>query len=142
MHQDLESKIGCNCPYCGVGMGRKEYRPTRDHMTPRSRGGTLEAGNKVIVCQPCNLAKGDLTIHEFYRALKSRNDPRVTHVQRFILGIDVYFAGRLRIPGVSREVRRSYPLVKFILAKHKDFSVATLVPKLESEHALAPSFGM
>ena len=110
---ELENKLGCGCPYCGVPMGRKRFSPTRDHMIPRSRGGTLEPGNKVIVCMPCNLSKGDLTIHEFYQALVSYRDPRAKHVARFIEGMSIYFQGRLRIPQVTPAVRATYPRMRY-----------------------------
>lgn len=43
---------------------------TRDHIFPRSRGNTL-LGNKVLVCQPCNVQKGNAapTAQYLHRAL-------------------------------------------------------------------------
>jgi 5-methylcytosine-specific restriction endonuclease McrA len=121
MLQGLENKIGCNCPYCGVQMGRTSYQPSRDHMVPRSRGGILNRTNKAIVCQPCNWDKGDLTIHEFYIELVKRRDPRAAYVNRLINGMQLYLAGRLRIPLVTKDIRATYPKLQGKLATGKDF---------------------
>jgi HNH endonuclease len=32
--------------------------PTRDHVRPRCRGGTVDGENKAIVCDRCNVDKG------------------------------------------------------------------------------------
>jgi hypothetical protein len=140
MREQFEKKLGCGCPYCGVAMGRyDEFTPSRDHIIPRSRGGTLEDDNKAIVCKPCNADKADLTILEFYLELVGNSDPRASHVARFINGMNLYFAGRLRIPHVPREVRRTYPRKGFNLRK---FMAPSLAPDLEQEERMAPSFGM
>lgn len=118
MEQDLKAKLGCGCPYCGVAMGLREFRPTRDHMLPRSRGGQLNHRNKAIVCQPCNWDKADLTLGEFHHELVKRGDPRAKHVGRLLDGMELYLAGRLRIPQVSREVRSTYPRLQGQLSKN------------------------
>ena len=41
------------CHYCG---GKAT---TRDHVVPRSRGGTNKPQNLVPACEPCNKAKAD-----------------------------------------------------------------------------------
>lgn len=45
------------CPYCGrlIVPGHPELAPTRDHVLPRSKGGTA----LLIVCWRCNNDKGD-----------------------------------------------------------------------------------
>lgn len=142
MLQQLEQQVGCGCPYCGVKMSRGTFRPTRDHLHPRSKGGILDPGNKVIVCLPCNQAKGDLTIHEFLAALTYYRDPRARHVRRFIEGMSLYFQGRLRILVVSYEERASYPRVVYQrrVPKPRRYPEATLVPDVEER--MAPALGM
>jgi len=49
-----------SCAYCG-----SPYELTRDHVTPRSRGGDNEPGNLVWACRNCNSAKGDRTPEEW-----------------------------------------------------------------------------
>jgi 5-methylcytosine-specific restriction endonuclease McrA len=51
---------GKPCPCCGNPMipGTKQH-PTKDHVIPKSRGGTLEGDNCMIVCMQCNYQKGD-----------------------------------------------------------------------------------
>lgn len=114
-------------------MGNRTFRPTRDHMTPRSRGGTLEYGNKVIVCEPCNYAKGNLDIYEFCRVLTEDLDPRAFYVARFIRNMSAYFEGRLRIPQVLREIRVVYPNVRYFLQPPEPDEI---------DEPMAPAFGM
>lgn len=49
---------GKTCPYCQRTMDRGNARlqPTRDHVIPRVRGGTL----KIICCLACNGIKADM----------------------------------------------------------------------------------
>jgi len=49
------------CHYCGTTRGPFH----RDHVFPRSRGGSEAPGNIVIACQSCNSAKGDRTPEEW-----------------------------------------------------------------------------
>lgn len=74
------------CPYCGTKMHIESVtrRPTRDHIEPRSRGGSNTAANKAVVCTVCNADKGDRTIAQFYMALVQADDDRAGHVARFI----------------------------------------------------------
>lgn len=46
------------CPYCKRRMDRDHFqlRPTRDHVIPRSRKGTV----KIVCCNKCNGIKGDM----------------------------------------------------------------------------------
>lgn len=45
---------GPDCYLCGATMAR----PTREHVIPQSKGGK-NAGNLLMACQPCNVAKGN-----------------------------------------------------------------------------------
>lgn len=45
------------CAYCGRRISYNSA--TYDHVVPRSRGGLNELQNKVLTCEPCNIAKAD-----------------------------------------------------------------------------------
>lgn len=49
------------CYYCGTTRGPFH----RDHVIPRSRGGSDDESNIVIACASCNSAKGDRTPEEW-----------------------------------------------------------------------------
>lgn len=48
------------CAYCGT-----RHELTRDHIIPRSRGGTDDPSNLVWACRNCNAAKGNRTPQEW-----------------------------------------------------------------------------
>src|SRR6266540_5654557 len=56
----LVARDGWRCVYCGTSTGRL----TLDHVIPRSRGGDSTWENVVTSCAPCNLRKGNRTLHE------------------------------------------------------------------------------
>ncbi|MCI0424327.1 MAG: HNH endonuclease [Actinobacteria bacterium] len=60
---------GHQCQYCG---GPAE---SLDHVTPRSRGGDHSWENVVACCRPCNVRKGDRTLHESGLRLRSKPGP-------------------------------------------------------------------
>lgn len=65
------------CPYCGKLMMFGTPRvPTRDHVYPRSLGGTLAESNRLIVCRPCNHDKSNMTLEQFARRLEAKRDER------------------------------------------------------------------
>lgn len=51
------------CALCGEGFPIEEM--TRDHIIPRSKGGSPKWENIQLACAPCNVAKGDLMPDEF-----------------------------------------------------------------------------
>jgi hypothetical protein len=53
-----------DCPYCGLPLGDSTHA---DHIYPVSRGGLSTIENMVLVCDQCNLSKGDRTLREFIR---------------------------------------------------------------------------
>lgn len=78
----LRERDGDNCYLCGCRMveySGLEFNPnqmTRDHMTPRSRGGTNNDENMALACARCNSHKGDMTVLEFVlNKLCSGNNP-------------------------------------------------------------------
>jgi len=53
-----------NCPYCFGKMGNS---PHADHLYPVSKGGLSTKENMVMICEKCNMDKGDLTLREFIK---------------------------------------------------------------------------
>lgn len=54
----LLEEFDFRCAYCG----RRGGRLTRDHVVPRSRGGTDRIANIVPACRSCNSKKRDLLL--------------------------------------------------------------------------------
>jgi 5-methylcytosine-specific restriction endonuclease McrA len=52
-----------HCFYCGRALSRT--KATKDHMMPRSKGGSNASRNIVDACKRCNCDKGCLTLDEF-----------------------------------------------------------------------------
>jgi 5-methylcytosine-specific restriction endonuclease McrA len=78
----LRAYVGRPCPYCGRSMAHKgTLRASWDHVHPKAKGGRLEDGNGLIVCQRCNSDKGDRTIGEWLDALRTEGDSRARHVE-------------------------------------------------------------
>lgn len=66
--------ISFTCPYC-----MKQYplsEATKDHITPKSRGGRTTQTNIILCCAACNHEKGALTAEE-YELWKILNELRV-----------------------------------------------------------------
>lgn len=82
MYQPTSPIIGV-CVYCG------DPATDRDHVVPRSRGGT----EIVPACRPCNCSKHAKTPTEWMRALHladlaGRGNPRLPHIVAHLLGSD------------------------------------------------------
>jgi 5-methylcytosine-specific restriction endonuclease McrA len=77
---ELVAAIGKPCRYCGEPM----VAPTRDHIRPRSKGGTLEASNKALACFRCNQDKGSRSLASWLYRLRMANDPRGEIVAQFV----------------------------------------------------------
>jgi hypothetical protein len=57
----MKQKKRTDCYLCGFGFGKTGNHPlskTKDHVIPRSRGGTNEASNIQYAHQCCNYVKG------------------------------------------------------------------------------------
>jgi hypothetical protein len=76
---ELVAAIGKPCAYCGEPMAA----PTRDHIHPRSKGGTLAQG-KALVCDPCNGDKGSLMLEAWLHRLCKAGDHRAAFVAAVI----------------------------------------------------------
>ncbi|PWJ88382.1 hypothetical protein C8D77_111105 [Mesorhizobium loti] len=80
LYKRREKAVGKPCPYCGVkmvlGRNRSIFHTTRDHIFPRSQGGTLA----IIVCFACNNEKADMSpfewIEHLYRAGRAHHAER------------------------------------------------------------------
>jgi 5-methylcytosine-specific restriction endonuclease McrA len=58
--------------------------PTRDHIRPRSKGGTLDVGNKALACDPCNGDKGSRSLASWLHRLEIAADRRAAIVRALI----------------------------------------------------------
>jgi HNH endonuclease len=77
----LVAAIGKPCTYCGDPMAA----PTRDHIRPRSKGGTLAPGNKTLACDRCNTDKGDRSLASWLYRLEMAGDSRAVIVRALVL---------------------------------------------------------
>lgn len=57
----LLEKWGRRCAYCGV----QDTPLEREHIVPKSRGGSNRASNLALSCRSCNVSKGNKTAAEF-----------------------------------------------------------------------------
>jgi 5-methylcytosine-specific restriction endonuclease McrA len=60
-------KHGVGCFYCHQPW-TEDVPPTLEHVTPRSHGGTL--AHFVLVCQPCNNARGNAPFPLYLKAVE------------------------------------------------------------------------
>ena len=73
----VSSFAGSPCPYCLAMMsGAVQKQPTRDHVIPKSKGGSNDVSNIAIVCRKCNHDKADSLMSEFYARLLAAGDIR------------------------------------------------------------------
>lgn len=65
------------CWYCGRDfvLGDAKRGPTWDYLTPLSRGGKPNGGNKVRACHGCVSLKKDRTLDEFRHFMARREYP-------------------------------------------------------------------
>ena len=71
---ELVAALGKPCAYCGEPMAV----PTRDHIHPGSKGGTLAHG-KALACLRCNGDKGSRTLGSWLYRLRKAGDRRGVH---------------------------------------------------------------
>lgn len=62
LNKQIRNGLG-RCPFCPTALEVGSFAV--DHMEPISRGGSRLLVNCHLTCQPCNRAKGDLTVVEF-----------------------------------------------------------------------------
>ena len=80
---------GKPCAYCGLKMVSSQARgdirqATRDHIIPRSQGGSLKRSNRVHCCARCNFHKADMSLEDWLTLLRKHKDPRVGCVERVL----------------------------------------------------------
>ena len=59
---------GKHCCYCGKPLSRTDF--SREHVLPKSRGGSNKKVNKLPCCKPCNNEKGAMTLDEYMNWLE------------------------------------------------------------------------
>jgi hypothetical protein len=59
-----------HCFYCGKPLSRR--RATKDHIIPRSKGGSDSQRNIVDACRKCNTEKGNLLLEEYRQVVAYR----------------------------------------------------------------------
>lgn len=57
------------CKYCLCKLSLQTV--TRDHVIPRSAGGSNQSHNIVAACEPCNRAKGSMPVKDFEKKVAS-----------------------------------------------------------------------
>ncbi len=72
---EKEAELPRLCVFCGTNMDLQ-----RDHLIPRSRGGSDDANNMVWSCQTCNVSRCDKGIYEWL-GLKKKD-----HLHRLVAG--------------------------------------------------------
>lgn len=65
---DAFTKQDGACAYCCMRLAAGEA--TADHCTPVTRGGLTNKDNIVVACQPCNAAKGQMSVTMFKKRLR------------------------------------------------------------------------
>lgn len=72
----LMERSGGRCWYCGCrltfGGASAGTSITREHLLPRSRGGSGRAANIVGACRACNTSKQAKTVEEYRESLSQR----------------------------------------------------------------------
>lgn len=89
MRHYLLTTRGNVCSYC-KGATRDTWME-REHVVPRSRGGSDALSNAELACRRCNQDKGTMLLNEWLVQLQGRKDPvsvaRCKHVPRVIAGV-------------------------------------------------------
>jgi 5-methylcytosine-specific restriction endonuclease McrA len=67
-----------------MDMSNPWRRPTRDHIVPRSKGGTNVKENLLNSCAACNETKNDMRLLEWIEELQKIGDPRADRVARLM----------------------------------------------------------
>jgi len=61
------------------------YKASIDHLMPRSRGGTDHFRNMTIMCNGCNLDKGNMTPPEWIAKRKNEGRPLTEKTEKYLL---------------------------------------------------------
>lgn len=60
------------CIYCGKSIAPINF--SRDHLVPRSKGGTGHPANIRPCCRPCNNEKGNLSLERYRALIRTHSD--------------------------------------------------------------------
>jgi len=80
------SLYSIRCPICEQIYGTKDERTnksiikTKDHIVPKSKGGSNHRFNIFYMCGLCNVKKGDLSLYEFIQLLERKKNTYQQHV--------------------------------------------------------------
>ena len=91
--KSLFDKAKGRCHYCGCltllkpTVEQKHRQATRDHVLPKTRGGTNDEDNIVLACHLCNKVKYDMTGEEFLHVIthKELHPTYVEYVKKSIV---------------------------------------------------------
>lgn len=108
---------GQKCPYCARPMSSRDARlhPTRDHVTPVSKGGT----RKLICCFTCNAVKADM-LPEAWEAF------RIAHPSWWLLTKLELRRIRRQALGLPSRRRRPYPKSPIVVPPELIFGASQL----------------
>lgn len=135
----LIERDGLRCFYCEHDLDDPEtahefdqWRPTLDHLLPRSRGGNNAIENLVLACERCNSRKGDhvLLLAEAIARLRHRLDIALAQNESshaFIehLQWELFDAGLGELPGRTTLTRRRSPGLKRPKPRFADVALIT-----------------
>lgn len=115
------------CYYCGStvvpGAEDPDFRATRDHDLPRSRGGRNAQFNIVLACYTCNQDKAHMTSEEFLRYLRHRTGgmKRKEAMAAVYAGVEpVHFTGRKKATKTQVKPERPPPDYNKLYRKARD----------------------
>jgi hypothetical protein len=73
-------------------VGGREVMLTVDHITPKSLGGSSDAGNLVCMCQPCNVKKSNIVV-----AVEEKSEERVSDFITDLLGTQCNLGSQVHV---------------------------------------------
>lgn len=75
------------CWYCGLVM--EPSKLTKDHVSPRSKGGDNDMDNIIMVCKTCNSSKGNMDLFEWYAVVR-KEWPSISILAHYLKNIYLY----------------------------------------------------
>lgn len=132
-----------NCCYCGseawlegieCGVNREKWNEaTKEHLIPRSKGGTYGKYNLVMACNSCNNARGDMSHEEFVALIEKETKPIIPTVR------DEKAKQDKLIRDKERQDRFAFYLVWYLslLTKEQRQTVDGWIKKYESKQYLS-----
>ena len=87
------------CQYCGA----KNMPLERDHIIPKSRGGSNRVSNLVVACHSCNQKKGNMNAEEFLKDKPEKLKKIKSQLKKPLLNAAVMNATRYKLLEVLKE---------------------------------------